>query len=116
MDAYETGRNIADKQAKLSLVSITKRELLQICQKNPSHPAALDIVKGVEPYTDDKICAVMPLSLEAIETNREVIVKQVLVQEDGRQKTLRTFELGEKLPQPAQKDDKPTTTENLTDE
>lgn len=116
MDAYETGRNIADKQAKLSLVSMTKRELLQICQKNPSHPAALDIVKGVEPYSDDKICAVMPLSLEAIETNREVIVKQVLVEEDGRQKTLRTFELGKELPKSANSADEPPTMEEKTND
>lgn len=81
----------------------TVQELKALCQTRPDHPVSKDILAAVAFYTDDVVCHVLPISIEALTTNRRVVEKYTMQQiphpVTGKleYKKLKTLELGESL-------------------
>ena len=75
-EAYQLAKEVCEKQLYLSLVPKTVDELERLIASRPDHPAAIDLRRAIEPYHGyDVIVRVSPVTVAAIEQNREVEVQ-----------------------------------------
>lgn len=52
----------------------TVQEIRELCKTNPNHPVAVDLLRAIASFTDDTVCNVLPVSMEAVTQNRTVQV------------------------------------------
>lgn len=50
----------------------TVQEIRTLCALNPQNPTAIDLTKAIEGLPEDKVCYVLPVSIQAVQENRSV--------------------------------------------
>lgn len=78
-EAYQLAREVCEKQLSVSLVPKTVDELERLIAKRPDHPASLALERAIQPYHGyDVVVRVSPISVQAIEQNRDVVVEYTM--------------------------------------
>lgn len=95
MKAEQQALQSAQTHMSCAFVAKTAQELRAICANNPAHPVAVDLVKAVEMYPDDVVCHVLPVSIQAVTENRNVVVTYAMEQTPTGFQRVKKILLGE---------------------
>ena len=72
MRAFDNAYRASESRMDLRFLPKTKQEILDLCALHPENPVARDLVAAVAPYGDGHIHYVLPISIQAVQENREV--------------------------------------------
>lgn len=67
--AWEAGESFTNAP---EFVPKTVQEIRTLCALKPQNPTAIDLMKGIEGFPEDKVCYLLPASIQAVQENRSV--------------------------------------------